>query len=35
MTTLAQDLFYQHVRRVWRAAMNECLDERRRLCAIE
>jgi hypothetical protein len=27
MTTLAQDLFYQRVRRSWREAMNECLAE--------
>jgi len=25
MTTLSQELFYQHVRRCWREAMNDCL----------
>lgn len=34
MTTLAQDLFYLHVRRDWRDAMNECLADCRRLCVI-
>ena len=34
MTTLAQDLFYHHVRLYWRAAMNECLAECRRVCAV-
>lgn len=35
MTTLAQDLFYQRVRRDWRRAMNECLANCRRLCVIQ
>lgn len=34
MTTLAQELFHQCVRRHWRAAMNECLAECRRVCVI-
>lgn len=34
MTTLAQELFYQEVRRYWRRAMNECVTEFRRLCVI-
>jgi hypothetical protein len=35
MTTLAQDLFHQRVRRTWRAAMNECLSECRRVCLVK
>lgn len=27
MTTLAQELFYQRVRRCWRAAMVQCLAD--------
>jgi hypothetical protein len=34
MTTLAQDLFYQTVRRGWRGAMNECLTECRRVSLV-
>lgn len=34
MTTLAQDLFYQHARRDWRDAMNECLAQLRRVSVI-
>jgi hypothetical protein len=35
MTTLAQDLFHQRVRRNWRNAMNECLSQCRRVCVIQ
>jgi|tagenome__1003787_1003787.scaffolds.fasta_scaffold20875508_2 hypothetical protein len=34
MTTLAQDLFYQRIRRCWREAMNECLAQCHRVCVI-
>ena len=34
MTTLAQKLFYQHVRRCWRRAMNECLAECHGVCLL-
>ncbi|PNG56409.1 hypothetical protein WDL1CHR_00799 [Variovorax sp. WDL1] len=34
MTTLAQELFYQNVRYYWRAAMNECVCEFRRICVM-
>ncbi len=34
MTNLAQDLFYLSVRREWRRAMQECLAQWRRVCAI-
>ena len=34
MTTLAQDLFYQTVRRDWRGAMHECLAECRRVTVL-
>lgn len=34
MTTLAQQLFYQHVHQDWCAAMNECLAECRRVTVI-
>lgn len=34
MTTLAQDLFHLQIRRYWRAAMNECLANCRRVCVI-
>lgn len=34
MTTLAQDLFHLHVRRLWRQAMDECVAHWRRVCFI-
>lgn len=34
MTTLAEELFHQRVRRRWRDAMNECLEQCRRMCVI-
>jgi hypothetical protein len=34
MTTLAQELFYLHVCRRWRAAMIECLAEGHRVVVL-
>jgi hypothetical protein len=34
MTTLAQELFFQNVRRCWREAMLECLAEHHRVSVL-
>jgi hypothetical protein len=35
MTNLAQELFYQQVRRRWREAMDECLASYRRVSLVK